>query len=238
MKKLFITLSLVAFAMTANAQFVLSGNLGLTSTGGTFTNESPSYDYPNTKTSNLLIAPSVGYVLNDNIQIGLSLNYNYGKTTTYNPIAYAAGYEDWSINSGSSFGIAPYFRYYFAKVNKFNFFCQAELAFNFTPKTHYELHSTVPVVGGDSEGDGITKISDINFAIVPGINYSLNDKWSADLYIDLASFYINHNAVKTYNGDDLVSTDAYNSCGLVATAAAQDLNSHLTNFRLGFNFHF
>lgn len=246
MKKVFLTLTMVALAMAANAQFILGGQLGFNTTSGTYTQENvtPVWDMPNYKGMNLTFAPTISYVLSDNMQIGLGINYTYGAGTNYNSAAYALNQEVWTKTVRTSFSVAPYFRYYFAQAGNFNFFCEAALAFGISPRTKIHNYSNVPLVGYDDEFNGATKTSFVELSIVPGVNYKFSDKWSADCYIDLAGVVFNHNSVKTYVGgtgttkDDLVSTDVTNNFGLIANASAQDLNAHLGNFRIGINYHF
>ena len=246
MKKVFLSLALVAFAVTANAQIILGGQLGFNTTSGTYTQEnvSPVWDMPNTKAMNLTIAPTISYVLNDNMQIGLTLEYDYGTITNYSAAAYALNQEVWGKTTTSMFTVAPYFRYYFANAGKFNFFCEAALGFGFTPRTKLHDYSNVPVVGYDNEYEGTTKTTLIGLTVTPGVNYRINDNWSADCYIDLAGLAFLHTSTKTYvggvgtNKDDLVSTDVDNTFGLIANTSAQDLNAHFGNFRIGINYHF
>ncbi|MBO4307141.1 MAG: outer membrane beta-barrel protein [Bacteroidales bacterium] len=248
MKKVFLTIALVAFAVAANAQFVVSGQFGFNTTGGNTHYEAVApltteFDYPATKTSNFLLSPSIGYMLNDNMQVGLGLLFTTGSATNYGAMgAYLNGQEDWIKTNNSAFGLAPYFRYYFAQAGNFNFFCEATLAFVTSGRSHTHAYdnSTNPVY--DAEADGPTSTSILDFSIVPGVNYKFNDNWSADCYIDLAGLAYTRTATKNYgtvtDPDVVTSTDVNTSFGLVATASAQTLNAHLGNFRIGINYHF
>ncbi len=245
MKKVFLTLALVAFTMAANAQWILGGQLGFNTTSGTFTSEtSPVWDAPNNKAMTLAIAPTISYVLNDKMQVGLGIEYSYGTMTNYTQGAYALNQEVWSKTSMTMFTVAPYFRYYFANAGKFNFFCEAALGFGISPRTKIHDYSNAAVLGYDDEYDGTTKTTMIGLTVTPGVNYRISDHWSADCYIDLAGLAFLHTSTKTYvggtgtNKDDLVSTDVDNMFGLVANSSAQDLNAHFGNFRIGFNYHF
>lgn len=245
MKKVFLSLALVAFAVTANAQIILGGQLGFNTTSGTFTSEtSPVWDAPNNKAMTLTIAPTISYVLNDNMQIGLGIEYSYGTMTNYTQGAYALNQEDWSKTSMTMFSVAPYFRYYFFNANRFNFFCEATLGFGISPRDKRHDYSNDPVFGYDNEFEGTMQTTMIGLSITPGVNYRINDNWSADCYIDLAGLAFLHTSTKTYvggvgtNKDDLVSTDVDNIFGLIANTSAQDLNAHFGNFRIGINYHF
>ena len=248
MKKLFLTIAMVAFAMAANAQFVISGQLGFNTTGGNTHYEAVApltnaFDYPATKTTNFRFAPSIGYMLNDNMQVGLGLMYVTGSTVNYGALAtYYAGQEDWMKGKGGAFGIAPYFRYYFAQAGNFNFFCEATLTFISSGRDHTHVYdnSVNPVI--DNEFDGPTSYTILDFSVVPGVNYKFNDNWSADCYIDLAGLAYTRTATKNYgtitDPDVLTSTDVATNFGLIANASAQTLNAHFGNFRIGINYHF
>lgn len=250
MKKVFLTLAMVAFAMAANAQFVVSGQIGFNTTGGNTHYEAiapltTAIDVPADKTTDFTFSPSIGYMLNDNMQVGLGVLYYSLSTTNYTNAPYFAGNEAWDLDKQSLFGIAPYFRYYFAEAGNFKFFCEAELAFVVMPKSHFHYVNTTPApVGFDNEGDGNVSGSIIGLSITPGVNYKFNDNFSADCYIDLAGLAFTHTTMKTYAGfgatnpDELISTDVDNTFGLNVNAAPQTLNAHLGNFRIGFNYHF
>ena len=242
MKKIVFTLAFVALTVAANAQFILGGSLGFNTTGGNYNIASTSltheYDMPATKTVDLTIAPAISYVLNEKMQIGLGINYNLNTRTNYgSSLAYYNDKEDWTKLRTSSFGIAPYFRYYFANAGKFSFFCEATLGLTFTPRSYSHVYSNY-LATIDSESDGPSKTTDIAFTIVPGVNYRINQHLSADCYIDLAGLYFSHSATKNYVGDDVVSTDSYNNFGLLCNASAQTINAHFNAFRIGFNYHF
>lgn len=243
MKKIFFMAAFVASAMAANAQWILGGQLGFSTNSQKTDYEKAgiidAYTYPTAKSTDFVIAPTVSYVLNDKMQIGVGLNIDYLSNTTFGaPAAYAADKEAYVKTSRYTYGITPYFRYYFAQAGKFNFFCEAALSLSTSPRTSIHTYSNY-LVDIDNDTKGASSISDVSLTITPGFNYRISNKWSADCYIDLAGIYFSHNVVKSYDSnDDLVSTDKDNTFGLRATATAQDLNSHLGNFRIGFNYHF
>ena len=244
MKKVLFTLALAAITFAANAQFVVRRQFGINTTGGTYTRESanPTWDSPNTKTFDFTLAPSVGYMLNDKMQVGLSLGYTYTTNTNYNIAVYALGQEEWAKISNSIFSVSPYFRYYFAEAGNFHFFCEAALGFSLSGRSSNHDYSNVPYLSYDNEYKGATSFSALSLTIVPGVNYRINDNWSADCYIDLAGLFFTHTHMNTYgvgtDPDALFSTDVNNNFGLMANATAQDLNAHLGNFRIGINYHF
>ncbi len=231
MKKLFLTLALAAFAMTANAQWILSGNVGFNSNGGTYTIETPASSVPNPKSTFIDFNPSIGYALDDNMQVGVGIIWGW-----YSNKNFFADADNWNKTSGMNYGLVPYFRYYFAEAGNFKFFCQADLGFTMTPKT-----KTVTCVAGNAGDpvDGRTTFSDLYLSVVPGANYKLGDNFSADIFIDLLGLNFDRNVTKTYTGTgDLVDTDVLTNFNLFADASAQTINAHLAHFRIGFNYHF
>lgn len=246
MKKVIFTLAFVALTMAANAQFILGGQLGFNTTSGNTHYEAvapaTAFDYPGYEQTSFTFAPTVSYVLNDKMQVGLSLSYSLNSNTTYGTIAaYAADKEDYVKFKTSTIGFAPYFRYYFAQAGNFNFFCEATLGFYITPRDYTYTFDNTWTPGVDLEVNG-SSTNILQFSIVPGVNYKFSDKWSADCYIDLAGLAFNHRTTKNYgvgtDPDALNSTVTRNNFGLIANASAQDLNAHLGNFRIGFNYHF
>ena len=250
MKKVLLTLALAAFAFAANAQLILGGQIGFSSMGGTDKYEANSpanaFNVPNTKTTDFTIAPTISYVINEKMQAGLNISYTATTTTVYTMGAYAIDKEDWMKTTTSTFAIAPYFRYYFANFNKFNFFCEAQLGFSTTPRDKGHMYDNTITPTVDQDLTGGTSMTMLAFTITPGVNYRISDHFSADLYIDLAGLAYasistkNYGALTTSGWDDdfLVNTNTINYFGLTANADAQDLNAHFGNFRIGFNYHF
>ena len=79
MKRVILTIALAAFTFAANAQFIIGGNVGFNTTGGTDNFEAntvAAYDVPLTQTNRLTIAPTISYVINDNMQAGLGISYH------------------------------------------------------------------------------------------------------------------------------------------------------------------
>ncbi len=231
----------LGLAMAANAQFILGGQCGFQTNGNSYNDEVLDYSAPVAKASQLVIAPTLGYQMDSKWQFGASILYELASNTAYNSVGYLVDdYEGWGKNRQSSFGIAPYARYNVTTSGKWTLFAQCQLGLMWTPKSYTHTYSTTPSI--DNETYGTTKDFNLELSIVPGLNYRISDKCSADLYIDLAGLLYNHNVTTNYNDltdeDKVTSTDVSNYFGLVANAAAQDLNAHLGNFRLGFNYHF
>ncbi len=244
MKKVLLTLAAVAFAFAANAQFVIGGQIGFQSNGGSLHNTSvlgtttTEYEIPATKTTDFTFLPKVGYNLADNMQVGANLGFTTSTTTNFSAPAYMAGKEDWTKVSQTSWVFAPYFRYGFGEFcGKFTAFVEAQLSLAGTP------HWKSTTFNG-TEAEGNTKLFDLGFSIVPGLNYAINDKFSCDLYVDLLSLNYSHRKSTTFvdaSTGGLTITDedvnVSNSFFLGCNADAQSLGAHLGWFRLGFNYH-
>ena len=213
MKKVLLTIALAAFAFTANAQWVIGGNIGVDHANNHLN------DYVGgTVNTSISVMPKVGYWLNENMQIGMQVGYvmNYNRN-------YLGNQDNYNSNTGSAIQIAPYLRYNFASWKNFSVFCEAQLGVTLGLESH--TYNSVTDVTTDL-GDDFTAFS-IN--VVPGLNYSLTEHISFDLYVNLLSLYANF---YTDNG-----SGAHN-WGFGANMDAQTLNAHLNNFTLGFNYAF
>ena len=107
MKKIMMTLAAIAVAATMNAQMYVGGTLG-------FTSEKADFDGAKA-TTNFTIKPEIGYNLDENLAVGLALGFTSDK----------AGDAD----AVTTFEIAPYARYTFAKLDKVNFFVDGEVSY-------------------------------------------------------------------------------------------------------------
>ncbi|MBP9991221.1 MAG: outer membrane beta-barrel protein [Bacteroidales bacterium] len=257
MKKVLLTIACVAFAFAANAQWVVSGNLGFTSHGGhcertdVVGNTTTNYTLPGdngAKTFALEIMPSIGYRINDNMQAGLGLGFGYYGGTEFDPITYAlTDKEEWAKASYMQFKVAPYFRYYFAQAGKFSFFAEATLSLGFTSKgkVHEYRSAMNPLPEIDTTYTGDTKHFALGFSIVPGINYQLNDHFSVDCYIDLLSLNYQMTKATFYEEDEILGEkisheeiNVVNDFYFGVQALPKTINNHLGWFRLGLNYAF
>lgn len=272
MKKVLLTLALAAFAFAANAQFVVGGQINYNTFGGNETNTNvtgtttttwtmPGDNTFNENTSSLTILPKIGYNLDEKMQVGIAFGMAWDKTVDYSMWAaeYTTidGFEGWQKTTQSRIVLAPYFRYNLMQFGDFTLFCEAQLSLGFglNPKVHnYNVAYTDPILGAvaavDEDVEGFKNtFTDINLSIVPGLNYKLNDKISADLYLNVAALVFNHRTEKTFrdwnvilnmpdgtpaNTDEIVYTT--NDFGFRANMNAV---YDITNlFSIGFNYHF
>lgn len=260
MKKVLFTIALVAFAFAANAQFVVGGHIGYSTNGGNVANENvvggttTAWDVPADIYTDFTLLPRIGYNLNEKMQVGVGFGIVYNYAKNYNSI-YGGAYtpaindaEDWMTTGNTNIVLAPYFRYNVLNfTDKLTLFCEAQIGFDFGGKTKYTEHATayggMPAV--DTSYVGNTKTTTIDFTITPGLNYKINDKFSADLYIDLLGIGYSYRSMNTFvdvsAGGTTITTETTRTASnfyLLANSNAQNLGAHLTNFRLGFNYHF
>ena len=221
MKKILLTLALAAFAFTANAQFVIGGNIGFSHDADYDDNYTAAYG--SQANTDITILPKVGYQLNDDMQIGAQLGWNYNYTRNY-----MGAKDSYTSTPQSAIVIAPYFRYNLLKWKKFNVFCEAAISFELglESKTHTFVNGSEVTGSPVKNGDNYTSFG---IGVVPGLNYAFSNSFSMDIYVNLASIYWN---ATSYDGH------ADHMWGFGANMSEQTLNAHLNNFLIGFNYHF
>ena len=143
MKKILMTLAAVAVAATMNAQVYLGGGIGL----GT-----SSYD-GNSETF-FKIIPEIGYNINEDWAVGMTIGYGENKTTIKD---YVTGVK--ATEKVKAFTVAPYARYTFAKFDKVNLFLDGTFSYEY-------------------ENFAGTKINTFGVGLKPGIAVNLNDRLS------------------------------------------------------------
>lgn len=254
MKKIVLTLALAAFAFAANAQFVIGGQIGLTTNGGnawistTAGNTTTEYTLPRDVTTNFVLAPKFGYNLNDKMHIVVVLGFATTVEKEYGDYQYLyrahKGFEGWDKTTVNSVYFAPYFRYTAFNYNKFSFFAEAQLAYMYAPKNRVRSYNTAVtgvIEAHDATVEGKTTTSALAITIVPGVNYRFSNHFSADLYIDLIGIAFNSETAhykNTVDGAETESKTTVRDFGCIATLNAETLTNHLNLFRLGFNYHF
>ena len=178
MKKLFITIAFVAAAMFAQAQFFVGGSLGMNFENGKIkaVNSGTTVEQDAPKTFTFNFAPSVGFMFNDNMGVGLDLMFGIGKTTekdyTYDPVVTFT-------TKTTTIGFAPYFRYVFAEVDNFKFYADARIEYIMsTPKIEGEQSGTTVTVDGP-------KTTNFGIGVVPGMAYMLTDNISMNCALNI-----------------------------------------------------
>lgn len=119
---LFALLGTGAFAQTAPGTVVMSGDVGFS----TSSTEGDNYDN-SPKTTSFRIGPSLGYFLNEGLELGLNLRYNHYKNS-YDRVGndYSVDY----VNNG--FRFSPYLKKYFLVSDKVAFTGSAFVGYAFS----------------------------------------------------------------------------------------------------------
>lgn len=144
MKKIMMTLAAIAVAATMNAQVYVGGTLGF---------KSMSQD--GTSASSFSINPEIGYNLDENWAVGISVGYSTSNIALNNDGSFAGKLD----KNQNTFSIAPYARYTFVKLDKVNFFCDG-------------------VVNYISTGNSDSKVNAFGIGVQPGVAVNLNDNVS------------------------------------------------------------
>ena len=173
MKKIFAVALVAMMTMTVNAQVYVGGGVGL---------QSSSYD-GNSETFFKLV-PEIGYNLNEDWAVGITVGYGESKTTLK---------EDGVKITAKvkAFEIAPYARYTFAKFDKVNLF----------------VDGTVDYLNTDNAGD---KNNTFSIGLKPGVAVNLNDKLS---FVAHAGFLGYQNSKDDYEGAKAANTFGFDLDG-------------------------
>ena len=144
MKKILMTMVAAFAAVSMNAQVYVGGSLGFA-----------SYDDGNTSKTSFKLLPEVGYVLDEDMAVGITFGYEQGNVS--NGVDSKIGSTDYP----QTFSIAPYFRYNFTKMGPVTVFADGELMYAST-----------------KAADGAKKDNTFGVGIKPGIAVALGDKLS------------------------------------------------------------
>lgn len=206
MKKVFLTLALAAFAFAANAQFVISGNLGFSHSGEKYTlDNKDDYSSNPMKFNNFNLALKAGYQINDNLQAGVLLGYATNSDITEYPEATDPTKTDSkSTRKINTINLGVYGRYNITSFGDLNLFAEGTVRIAMgSGKTDYEFP------GGSTSTDE-PKTFGLGIDIVPGVSYQLTDNLSAELYFDFVSLGFHSNKTtwdKSVIGVDRTYTD-------------------------------
>jgi opacity protein-like surface antigen len=202
MKKLFLSLALVAAGVATQAQIgsgslMLGGSLGFSSTGGGETKVTPggggaSVTNDLTGVTNWNFSPTIGYFLNDNLALGLRLGLggrNRGQFTTI---------DGKTTENVSSFdlGVELFGRYYKELGSSFYFFVDGGLGFTSASWTNKTQDGLDKLKDGDKNS-----LSTISLNVAPGVAFFPSEKWGIDLTLNrLVGFNMNSNSIEAATG--------------------------------------
>lgn len=217
MKKIVLTLALVVFAFAANAQLVVSANIGGSMTSGNVNtyrhvtivlDSTSNMDMPMEKHTDFTGGLKIGYkfgkaqagiagsysmytIENQKLDptiipiIGVYEGVNYGIVS----VASTGGME----TKGSSFTVAPYFRYDFIKAGDVSIFAELDLFFSRSnnPTIHAWESNINPGVNWSLDLDSTFSrpmvTTSLGVSVVPGLSWQLTNNCGIDLYLDFLS---------------------------------------------------
>ena len=183
MKKLFITIAFVAAAMFAQAQFFIGGSLGMDYTKAKLNSTDVA------KVFSWDVTPSVGFMFNDKMGVGLDLGI--GMITETNLIT-----DD--KENITVWAVAPYFRYVFAEVDNFKFYADAKVA----------LGGGKPRIKVDNSWNATgIKATYFGAGIVPGMAYMLTDNISMNCTLNILSLGFKQNKITGDNDFEYQQTE-------------------------------
>lgn len=168
MKKILMVAVMAVAAVSANAQWYVGGQLGLD-----FNKANKDADSQMT----FSIAPEVGYNINENWAVGAQVGFSManklkeGGNIIYDPYGIITGYTGYTEATydatGTSFFIAPYARYTFAKSGNVSFFVDGGIGFataNYDIDDPYEKYNESGTI--------------FHIGLRPGIAFKATDKIS------------------------------------------------------------
>ena len=160
MKKLILSALVAISAITANAQVWVGGEVG-------FNSSSTDAGMGSVTTKNFVIAPEVGYKVNENVDVAIALGYAHAEDAQ-KVLNVDLGQE---VGKANAFAVNPYVRYSFAKTGNLSFFVDGGLTFATVDVDGFDKNMTVFGVG-----------------IKPGLAYGLSDKVSLVAHVGDLSF--------------------------------------------------
>lgn len=248
MKKLVLTLALAVFAFAANAQFIISANIGGSiSNGSAFTDTrvSGGLEYHDTMTVKLMGTSSLnaglklGYKFGK-IQVGVAGSFNQTSYTNqpldhsflpiledHMPNATTTGYMNSKV---SSIIVAPYFRYDIIQAGDISLFAEIDLLYSKTnfPQYTATIFDTVPLSGYSHHTDTNFVLPNssttLGARIIPGLSWQLSKNCGIDLYLDFLSlaYTKSSNIVNTVDYDLTFTGTTLNSGYTITTTEIKE----------------
>lgn len=236
MKKIALTFVLAAFAFAANAQLVISANIGGSMTSGNIhtsthvtvvTDSTISADTPMENTTAYTAGVKIGYKFAQKFQVGICGSYS-ASTTENQPldptIVPMIGNSIPTFTTtgtmstkASSFTVAPYFRYDFLQAGDVSLFVELSGFYtkSLNPILNAEVHNVGPMdVTFDTTFSNVPRpmtTTGFGVSVVPGLSWQLSKHCGIDLYMDfLALAY----SATTTTRTDIEYTFSYSNMNL------------------------
>ncbi len=182
MKKILLSMALMAFIGSANAQLWFGGGISFSHDGGAV--KTDKIDHKTDGTSTISFAPMAGFDLSEKLSVGGKLNF---RTSTNKFYSYDADdKETVSKLISNTVGVTPFARYRFVEFNKFGLLAEAGLPISFASTKNDNGSQT-------TKGDPNTSIG---LYVTPMLTYSLNDNFQLECGLNFLSLNVNHSVTK------------------------------------------
>lgn len=180
MKKILLSVAVLALTMTASAQYFVGGSVDLNTTGGNTKVDGVKADHD--KTFGFNINPKVGYFLSDKVAVGIGAGFGMSKDTdkTTTP-----GSD--IVATATEWNVAPFMRYYAMEFGAFSVFAEAQLGVG-------GYNTKVKTNGVEVKG---TPAMTYGLIVTPGVSYKLSK--CIDLEANLN--FMNLGYTGTYSND-------------------------------------
>ena len=215
-KKFAIALfALASMAFSANAQLYVGGTLGLVNNNSKEVDKDNKTEL-NPSVTGLSLSPEVGFFLSDNFAVGLYINSSFGfvNNRAETPVKVRT----------TSFGLAPYARWYAVKGEKLGLFLEGQLGWSL--ETGKTISGDVTVASPKTNIFGVT--------IVPGISYDVTENVQLQMHINALGAEFAHSVKKNADGENEVN----NNCGLTMTTKVGSAQELLNVVSVGFIYKF
>ena len=206
MKKILLSMALMAFIGSANAQLWFGGSVGFNQNSNKTVKKPKGGDETKSKavTTSFTFSPKVGFQLSDELEVGGMITLASSKT-------FADKEEDkdnWTKTS--SWAIAPFARYKFVSFGKFSLKAVAAMSFGQdSPKSSV-------VVGGETKKTDGDKTTTIALDVYPMMSYTLSDHF--DLEAGLNFFGLTASSSITKDADNSNNKDVNNTFRLMGSS--------------------
>ena len=174
MKKIVMMAVMAVAAVSANAQVWVGGEVGFNTSTNTVKISDVSVDKT---TNNFVLAPEVGYNLNEKWAVAMKLGFIHSDNNAeVTELINNSGVFPFNLKSTATnaFSINPYARYTFVKAGNFSFFVDGGVGY-----------ASVHVNG---MSDYCNNINQFNVGINPGVTYAVSPKVSLVAHVGDLSY--------------------------------------------------
>jgi len=162
MKKIMITVVLVAFAVAVQAQFAVGGQFGLNFSNTTLKPDDGD-DFRTSRSIGFSIAPMVAYNLGDGLILGVQPTFSLGTQTSFFP-----GIDDIRVTT-TGVGLNVFALYTYMSIGRVNFLAKPIIGFSTSSQKRR------PGSGND-DYDLLNRTNIFRFGVVPVVDFHVNER--------------------------------------------------------------